>query len=522
MPDILDYFGFDPVLGYRYRPSSGDVQRPPPDLYTIQGGQPVPYRAPTGDPYDALRDYTGVADLQRGFQAAGEGNYPAAAGNIALGTGTMAAALPAGAFGLMARGVRKGADALSVLDAAITRTRSAKELAANAAEPLFPQYATQYPPNLAPAVKLKEKQKTEGGTETFLSRRLSPDAEALMAERARIQKDMDKYGYEPYYKPQEREYVDPSNYPPANVDTSTLAPSKWDTISDYMTAVGAPETLKALQGAVAKGATLGDTAHWYAMAQHEASFTKELGPEAGRAAFLDRYAVPLAATTSGNAPRENFMLGHYLEYLRQTGQPYPGHSSEMPAPIYGQYLGNNLDDYLRMRGIDPKTRQPIPNAPTGYDYLGANQPKMHNFARSQIGDLTQPVMDKQMSEGMLAHAPGYADKVRTRGYGLIQAPLVAEAERVAPAVEQTNWLLPNMRPRSFQPGNLQDVGWAGFGDKTGKPMIMEINDAIERTHRLTGMPRDEIVRLGLVRQQIPIYGAAGLALGGLGGLGGYE
>ena len=45
-------------------------------------------------------------------------------------------------------------------------------------------------------------------------------------------------------------------------------------------------------------------------------------------------------------------------------------------------------------------------------------------------------------------------------------------------------------------------------------MINHINDSIERTHRLTGMSRDEIVRRGLVRGEIPLYGFGGLALSG--------
>jgi hypothetical protein len=44
--------------------------------------------------------------------------------------------------------------------------------------------------------------------------------------------------------------------------------------------------------------------------------------------------------------------------------------------------------------------------------------------------------------------------------------------------------------------NFQDVGWAGFKngkDKEnagGEPMIHTVNEAIERTHRLPGMPKD--------------------------------
>jgi hypothetical protein len=45
-------------------------------------------------------------------------------------------------------------------------------------------------------------------------------------------------------------------------------------------------------------------------------------------------------------------------------------------------------------------------------------------------------------------------------------------------------------------------------------MIGIINEAIERTHRITGMPREEIVRRGLVRSEIPLYGMGGAAVMG--------
>lgn len=45
------------------------------------------------------------------------------------------------------------------------------------------------------------------------------------------------------------------------------------------------------------------------------------------------------------------------------------------------------------------------------------------------------------------------------------------------------------------------------------PMINQVNDAIERTHRLTGMPREEIVRRGIIRNEIPVYGLGGAAAG---------
>jgi len=47
------------------------------------------------------------------------------------------------------------------------------------------------------------------------------------------------------------------------------------------------------------------------------------------------------------------------------------------------------------------------------------------------------------------------------------------------------------------------------------PMIGHVNDTIERTHRLIGMPRSEVFRRGVIRQEIPLYGVAGLSAAGL-------
>ena len=112
-----------------------------------------------------------------------------------------------------------------------------------------------------------------------------------------------------------------------------------------------------------------------------------------------------------------------------------------------------------------------------------------------MGDLSRAVMDEQMSEGMLAHAgkKSLADPARKIAYGFMERPVHQEAKRAGVA-----------------PGAFQDVAWAGFKNERGKPMIEHINDAIERTHRLTGRPRDEIVRRGLSRGEIPIYSRTGV------------
>ena len=55
-------------------------------------------------------------------------------------------------------------------------------------------------------------------------------------------------------------------------------------------------------------------------------------------------------------------------------------------------------------------------------------------------------------------------------------------------------------------GPIRTLPGQASGASPGQPMISVVNDAIERTHRLTGMPREEIVRRGIIRKEIPIYG----------------
>jgi hypothetical protein len=349
----------------------------------------------------------------------------------------------------------------------------------------FPQYAEQYPPVGPPTMVPKDNPKFKG--ETYPEKTLTPEGEAFVKARNKIMADMKKSGYEPYYDPSKRYYADPSKYPAANVDTLTVTPKKAETIAEYEKVVNTPETRRLLREAFARGEKLGNADHWYAMGQLEGDYIKELGAKAGRKAFLEEFAVPMAATTSGNKPINNLLMSHYFEVLRKKGEPIPeGH--QFPPPVGGRRANVNVRDYESvMEG-------------GGYSALGAGQPKMHNFSRSFIGDLSRAVMDEQMAGGSLAGQPKEViDRVRTTGFGLLEKQLHIEAAR-----------------KKIQPGNFQDVAWAGFKNEAGRPMITEINEAIERTHRLTGMPRSEIVRRGLVRKEIPLYGTAGAAvMGGL-------
>jgi hypothetical protein len=63
----------------------------------------------------------------------------------------------------------------------------------------------------------------------------------------------------------------------------------------------------------------------------------------------------------------------------------------------------------------------------------------------------------------------------------------------------------------------QEVTWAGAqkmkrGSYQAKPMIQIVNEAIERTHRITGLDHEAIVD-GMVRGTIPIYRDGGRVQG---------
>lgn len=65
------------------------------------------------------------------------------------------------------------------------------------------------------------------------------------------------------------------------------------------------------------------------------------------------------------------------------------------------------------------------------------------------------------------------------------------------------------------PRYFQEVAWSGVKftrdpSYVSKPMIQEYNEAIERTSRITGVPPAEVVRRGIVRAEMPLYGGAGV------------
>src|SRR5262245_30876319 len=346
----------------------------------------------------------------------------------------------------------------------------------------FPQYATEYPPVGPPVPKLKDKPKFEG--ETYPAKQLTPEAKLFEKERSRIMKDMERTGYTPYFDPAARFDVDPKYYP-QNVNTLDVVPKKPEVLQKHLDAIGADETRKRLQDAYAKGVELGGTGprlttqDWYMMGQLEQELVRTMGAKAGREAFRERFATPMAATTGGMDPRSNLLAAGYYNFLGSRGERWPV-ANQWPYPVGARY-GEQLS------GVAQKIADE-----GGFQALDLGHPKRHNFASNFMGHRKPGTMDEQMTMGMQGkRVPDW--------YGVNERVVAEEAAKIG------------VDPRKFQ-----ETSWHGVKGIGGTPMIAEVNAAIERTHRLTGMPRSEIVRRAWGVGDIPLYGVpAALTMGAL-------
>jgi len=339
----------------------------------------------------------------------------------------------------------------------------------------IPEVAERYPVVAPPVEAIDPKKGTP-----YLEKALSPEGLAVQKARIAAQRDIDAGNYTPYFDPAQRFDVDPANYP-AVAPTIEQVMKKPETRAKYEAVTMSPEAKARLDEAFQRGMQQQQGAgNWYQMGQLENEFVKEYGPDEGRRLFKERFADAMAATTGGADPTSNLMMAQYGNYLKATGQTLPAKSYDYPFPVGGRYAGTNMDQFNKMimqgAGVTP-----------------AN-PKRYNFSANFLGNPAGATIDEQMM-GLIE--PGKANPP-TGAYGHYEAPV---AERAAAA---------GVDPRFYQ-----EVAWAGAKDAKTKagyvaqPMIGIVNQAIERTHRITGMPKDEIVRRGLVRSEIPLYGLAG-------------
>ena len=366
--------------------------------------------------------------------------------------------------------------------AALKLVRKAAQQAP-AAKRLFPQVAERYPEMIPPVPTIDKRTGKE-----FPAKALGQEAMDVQKARAAAQKEINAGNYEPYFPIEQRFDVDPSNYPEINPNTSDLIRMKLPkAVAGYEAKARDPQALENLRTGFEHGLKQKDMAeNWYYMGQLEAEFIKEYGPEMGRTLFKQRFPDAMAATTGGADPTSNLMMAHFGNYLHNLGEKMPTKAYEYPFPVAGGKYGiqGNMDQYRKMimegEGLTPEN------------------PKRYNFSANFLGKKT-PTIDEQMSS---AWDPKMASPP-TGSYGHYEGALTDLSNSMG-----------------YDPRYFQEVGWAGIKDmKTpggfkAQPMIGIVNEAIERTHQITGMPRDEIVRRGLVRAEIPLYGAAGATAAG--------
>ena len=338
---------------------------------------------------------------------------------------------------------------------------------------VFPWAADRYPATAPPVIAIDKASKKQ-----FLQKELSQEALDFQKQRSLIQKDIEAGNYTPYFDPAKRFDADVSKYP-ARVETADIRMAKEQTRTKYDAIANDPAAVRRLEEAYDRGMLQSkDSGNWYQMGQLEKEYIKEYGPQAGRVAFKERFADAMSATTGGADPTSNFLMAHYGNYLKRGGQAIPSASYDYPFPIGGRYAGNNMKQFDRMvmqgEGVTP------------------DNPKRYNFSRNFLGDTKGATIDEQMSglfaPGKKAPPPGT--------YGHFEGALGTLANQ-----------------RGVDPRWYQEVGWAGAKDAKSrggyesKPMISNINESIERTSRLTGLPPQEVVSR-MVRGEIPMYGMA--------------
>lgn len=335
--------------------------------------------------------------------------------------------------------------------------------------------ARQYP-DLAPPSPAIDKDTGK----PFPQKEKSDEAKALAKTLAVTRREMARDGYTPYFNPEERFYVDPAPY---NLQGNTLVDSiakRPDTIEKYEALARDPAAMDRLRAAYERGSKYAGAKDWYAMGQLEDAFMQEYGPEMGRQMFKERFADSMAATTGGADPVMNLLMAAYGNLTKEAGDSIPVDSFNLPFPIGGRFAKTNTAMFEKLinRG----------------EGLTTANPKRFNFSADFLGDISRATIDEQMI-GMFDPKMAAPPK---GSYGIYERALgdLAKMYGVAPA-------------------NFQDVSWAGgklvkTPNFQPKPMIQIVNDAIERTARVTGQDPEEVVYESLIKAKRPMYAEGGM------------
>lgn len=321
----------------------------------------------------------------------------------------------------------------------------------------------------------------------YLKKELSPEGALVLKARQAAQKAINKGDFKPYFDPSERFDVNVGDYAPyqSTLDIRRVQPA---TQEKYEALARAPEATERLQAAYKQG--LGQAANagnWYYMGQLQDAFIKQYGPELGRDLFKERFADAMAATTGGADPTTNLMMAHYGNYLKTRGEKLPEETYNFPYPIGGRFAGSNMDQYRQMilegQGI------------------GHDNPKRYNFSYNFLGEPRGITLDEQMSNII----DPKMNMPPTGTYGHYEGAVNDLA-----------------RAHGVDPRYFQEVAWAGGKDLKAieknkpryraQPMIQNVNEAIERTSRITGLSPRSVVERGLVGGEIPLYQDGGAVI----------
>ena len=314
----------------------------------------------------------------------------------------------------------------------------------------------------------------------YAQKRNSPEAEAVKKQVNAAQRDIDAGSYTPMFDVSKRADVDVKKYDLGASTQDTAWAQRPATRADHRALAKNKDGVKRLEAAFKEGKTIQNSSNWYYMRQLEQAFIKKLGAKKGREAFREKFARSMAATTGGASPKENFRTAMYGNFIRESGLPYPTAAHQMPFPAGGQFVTGNL-----------KTHKGFSEA----GEITSAHPKRHNFEVNFLGDEASATVDKQMSQ---LFNPTLVEPAGA-SYGAYEEVLIALAKKHG------------VSPREFQ-----EVAWAGAkkgreGAKYpgSKPMIQEVNEAIQRTSRVTGQTPKEVLEQGIIGSKTPIYAKSG-------------
>jgi hypothetical protein len=338
-------------------------------------------------------------------------------------------------------------------------------------EGAMPELATRYP-KTGPAIWTVDPKTGKG----YWAKQDSQEEVKLKAVLNPIQRDIDAGNFTPHYDPAKRSYADRTYYPRV-MDTGDLKAVRKSTQEKHEAIARSPEATQRLDETFQRGQLQEEDARDFsAVGDVEQDFIKELGPEQGRKAFKE-LAESVAATSPGADPRANLRAAQYARYMRAKGSSFPTIGADIPYPAGSRFGAPNLRQFQKMLMESSG--------------IASANPKLYDYASELLGhtDLGPPI-DEQRFRLM--------DPVRSAPpqgtYGHYKGALTDQAAA-----------------HGVSPVYYGDMVYAG-AQKTHwiKPLISYINEMIERTHRVTGMARDEIVRRGLVRAEIPMFGAGGM------------